>query len=116
MENKEIDELMKKHFDASHSLDLDAFMETWADDASVEFLVTGRKIEGKEELRTAYRDSMFGPLTNLKTEIVHQVAHKNYRTYIERCTECSNADVVGTEVHWTLEFRDGKIQKGWTLQ
>ena len=116
MDDKEIEELIERHQKATHSLDMDAFMETFADDAEVVFLLTNNVIKGKEFLRPFFQKNLFDPVTNLKTELTQKVQFRNYRTYVERVIECSNPDFVGLEYHWTIEFEAGKIKKIWTLQ
>ena len=116
MDDKEIDELIKKHLNASNSLDMDSFMETWADDAEFTYLLSNRAIKGKDNLRSFFQQTMFDPVTKLETEITQDVKFRNYRTYVERVTECSNPDFVGMEFHWTIEFEDGRIKRVWALQ
>ncbi|MHA2042821.1 MAG: nuclear transport factor 2 family protein [Candidatus Thorarchaeota archaeon] len=116
MEEKEIDELIEKHMKAAHALDLDSFMETWADDAEFTYLLSNKAVKGKDRLRPFFHETMFAPVTKLKTEITQQVRFKQFRTYVERVVECSNPDFVGLEFHWTLEFEDGKIKRLWALQ
>ena len=116
MEKREIEELMKRHLAASNSLDIDSFMETWADDAEFIYLLSNRVLKGKENLRPFFQETMFGPVTKLKTEIIQEIRFNRYRTYVERVTECSNPEFVGLEFHWTLEFEDGKIKRVWALQ
>lgn len=116
MKDDEIDDLIERHMRASHSLDLDSFMETWAEDAEFTYLISNKTVKGKENLRPFFQETMFAPVTKLKTEITQQVRFNNFRTYVERVVECSNPDYVGLEFHWTLEFEDGKIKRLWTLQ
>jgi len=116
MENKEIDELMARHFEAVNANDIDSFMDTWAENARIEFLLTGKVVEGKENLRKSFLEQLFNPLAGIKTEIAKELRYKNFRTYVERITECSDTNLVGLEIHWTLEFKDGKIDRVWTLQ
>jgi hypothetical protein len=116
VDDKEIEELIKRHQKATHSLDMDAFMETLADDAEVTFLLTKNVVKGKELLRPFFQKNLFDPVTELKTELTQKVQFRNYRTYVERVTECSNPDFVGLEYHWTIEFEEGKIKRIWTLQ
>jgi hypothetical protein len=116
MDDKEIDKLMKKHVKASNSLDLDLMMETWTDDTEFVFLISNTSVKGKENLRSFLQKNMFDPVTKLETEIAQEIQFGNFRTYVERVTECSNPDFVGREFHWTLEFADGKIKRVWTLQ
>jgi hypothetical protein len=91
-------------------------METWADDGEMTFLLSNRAVKGKDNLRPFFQANLFDPVTKLKTELTQEVRFRNYRTYVERVTECSNPDFVGLEYHWTLEFEDGKIKRIWTLQ
>ncbi len=116
MEEREIDELIERHMKAAHSLDLDSFMETFAEDAEFIYMLSNRVVKGKDNLRTFFHETMFAPVTKLKTEVTQQVRYNKYRTYIERVVECSNPDFVGLEFHWTLEFEDGKIKRLWALQ
>jgi len=116
MEEKEIDELIEGHMKAANALDMDAFMEAWADDAEFIYLLSNRIIKGKDNLRPFFHETMFAPVTKLKTEITQQVKFNQFRTYIERVVECSNPDFVGLEFHWTLELGDGKIKRIWALQ
>lgn len=116
MDDKEIDIVIKKHLKASNSLDIDLLMETWSDDVELSFLLTNTVVTGKENLRPFLQKNMFDPVTKLKTEMIQEVKFRNFRTYVERVTECSNPDFVGREFHWTLEFEDGKIKRVWTLQ
>ena len=116
MENKEIDELMARHLEAVDANDIDAYMDTWADNASIEFLLTGKVVEGKENLRKSFLEQLFNPSAGIKTEIAKELHYKNFRTYVERITESSIPDLAGLEILWTLEFKDGKINRVWTLQ
>ncbi len=116
MDDKEIEDLIKRHQKATHSLDMDAFMETFSDDARVIFLLTNNVVKGKDSLRSFFQANLFDPVTKLKTELTQKVQFRNYRTYVERVTECSNPDFVGLEYHWTIEFEAGKIKRIWTLQ
>ena len=116
MDDKEIDKLIKMHLEATSSLDIDSFMETWADDAEFTFLLTNRVVKGKENLRPFFQETLFGPVTSLKTEMIREVQFNKYRTYVERVTECSNPDFMGLEFHWTIEFDNGKIKRVWALQ
>ncbi|MHA1965119.1 MAG: hypothetical protein ACXACG_03515 [Candidatus Thorarchaeota archaeon] len=116
MDDKDIDKLLKRHLKASNSLDMDSFMKTWADDAEFTYLLSNRVIKGKENLRSFFKETMFDPVTKLKTEITQDVRFRNFRTYVERVTDCSNPDFVGLEFHWTIEFGNGKIKRVWALQ
>lgn len=116
MDDREIEDLIEKHLKATHSLDMDSFMETWADDAEFTYLLTNSIVKGKENLRHFFQETLFGPVTKLKTEITQKVRFNKYRTYVERVTECSNPEFVGLEFHWTLEFENGKIKRVWALQ
>jgi hypothetical protein len=116
MEDKEIDELIERHKMAARALDLDSFMETFEDDAEFIYLLSNRMVKGKDSLRPFFHETMFGPVTELKTEITQQIRFKKFRTYIERVVECSNPDFVDLEFHWTLEFGEGKIKRIWALQ
>jgi hypothetical protein len=116
MDEKEIDNLLKKHMEAVHSLSIDSFLETLADNAEFTFLLSNRTVKGKEHLRPFFQQTLFDPVTKLTTKIVQEVRFNNYRTYVERVTECSNPDFIGREFHWTIEFEDGKIKRVWALQ
>ena len=116
MDDKVIDELIKKHQEAVHSLDMDSFMETWADDAEMIFQLSNNVVKGKDNLRSHFQANLFDPVTSLKTDLTQTIRFKNYRTYVERVTECSNPAFVGLEFHWTIEFDNGKIKRIWALQ
>ena len=116
MEKEDIDELMIRHQEAVNAQDIDLFMDTWADDAKIEFLLTGNTVEGKENLRKSFLEQLFSPSAAIKTEIAEELHYKNFRTYIERITESSIPNLAGLEIHWTIEFKDGKISRVWTLQ
>jgi hypothetical protein len=116
MEKEEIDALMKKHLKAVEENDIDTFMETWADNARIVLLLTGTVVEGKEDLRKTFQEQLFNPNLGIKTEIANELHFNNFRTYIEQITECADSKFVGLEVHWTIEFKDGKINRAWTLQ
>jgi hypothetical protein len=116
MNDREIDEVIKRHLKSTNSLDMDSFMETLADDAEFIYLLSDKVVKGKENLRPFFQETMFDTVTKLKTKITQEIQFNKYRTYVERVTECSNSDFVGLEFHWTLEFEDGKIRRVWALQ
>lgn len=116
MDDDEIDRLVKNHLKATSALDIDMTMEAFSDDVEFSFLLTDNVVKGRENLRPLLQKMLFDPVTKLKTEMVQEIRFKNFRTYIERVTECSNPDFVGLDFHWTLEFADGKIKRVWALQ
>ena len=48
MDEKEIDTLLKRHMEAVHSLNMDSFIETLADDAEFIFLLSNNTVKGKK--------------------------------------------------------------------
>ena len=116
MEDSEIDELMKRHFEAINSKNIEQFMDGWSDDASIEFLLSGTIVTGKQNLKEIFYNQLFEPSLHIKTEVKNEMQHKNYRTYIEKIKESSVPFLEGLEIQWTLEFKDGKISRVWSLQ
>ena len=116
MNDDEIEKLVKDHLRATSALDIDMTMDTFSEDVEFSFLLTDNVVKGRENLRPLLQKMLFDPVTKLKTEIVQEIRFRNFRTCIERVTECSNPDFVGLEFHWTLEFADGKIKRVWALQ